>query len=221
MEQSIQARFAARVAGSIVEIADWIGGKVNSHSEPFPSRERLIGVIGTASLDDPGLVRAAMAGDEPAFDALVGPLIPQAYRLAAVFLRDPGEAEDAVQEACLKAWRSLERLRRETAVRAWFLSIVANQCRSIRRARWWSVIKLATVDRSDPSSMEGQEDHMDLDREVSLLPDTDRAVLFLFFNLDLPLAEVARILKISPQAAKSRVHRAVTRMRLDMVEVSK
>jgi len=190
-------------------------------SEPSRSRKRLIGVIGTASLDDPGLVRAAMAGDELAFDALVGPLIPHAYRLAAVFLRDPGEAEDAVQEACLKAWRSLDRLRRDTAVRAWFLTIVANQCRSMRRARWWSVVRRATVERSEPPLMEGQEDRMDLDREVSRLPDTDRAVLFLFFYLDLPLAEVARILKISPQAAKSRVHRAVTRMRLDMVEVSK
>lgn len=190
-------------------------------SEPSRSRKRLIGVIGTASLDDPGLVRAAMAGDELAFDALVGPLIPHAYRLAAVFLRDPGEAEDAVQEACLKAWRSLDRLRRDTAVRAWFLTIVANQCRSMRRARWWSVVRRATVERSEPTLMEGQEDRMDLDREVSRLPDTDRAVLFLFFYLDLPLAEVARILKISPQAAKSRVHRAVTRMRLDMVEVSK
>jgi DNA-directed RNA polymerase specialized sigma24 family protein len=43
--------------------------------------------------------------------------------------------------------------------------------------------------------------------------------LFLFFYLDLPLAEVARILKISPQAAKSRVHRGVTKLRLGMVEV--
>ncbi|HEY8815162.1 MAG TPA: RNA polymerase sigma factor [Candidatus Dormibacteraeota bacterium] len=200
---------------------DWSGALANSYSEPSRSWKRLIGVIGTASLDDPDLVRAAMAGDEPAFDALVGPLIPHAYRLAAVLLRDPGEAEDAVQEACLKAWRSLGRLRHDTAVRAWFLTIVANQCHSMRRARWWSVLKLATVDRSDPPLMEGHEDRMDLDREVSLLPDTDRAVLFLFFYLDLPLAEVARILRISPQAAKSRLHRAVTRVRLDMVEVSK
>ncbi len=162
-----------------------------------------------------------MTGDELAFDALVGPLVPHAYRLAVVFLRDPFEAEDAVQEACLKAWRSLGRLRRDTAVRAWFLTIVANQCRSMRRARWWSVMKRAAVERPEPAPVEGQEDRMDLDREVAKLPETDRAVLFLFFYLDLPLTEVAGILKISPQAAKSRVHRAVTRLRLDMVEVSK
>jgi DNA-directed RNA polymerase specialized sigma24 family protein len=54
---------------------------------------------------------------------------------------------------------------------------------------------------------------------MSRLPLTDRAVLFLYFYLDLPLAEVARVLKISTQAAKSRVHRAVSRLRLEMVEV--
>ncbi|HYL08364.1 MAG TPA: sigma factor, partial [Candidatus Udaeobacter sp.] len=62
-------------------------------------------MISTASLDYPGLVRAAMAGDELAFDTLVGPLIPHAYRLAVVFLRDPDQAEDAVQDACVKAWQ--------------------------------------------------------------------------------------------------------------------
>ena len=51
------------------------------------------------------------------------------------------------------------------------------------------------------------------------MPVTDRAALFLFFYMDLPLAEVAKVLKISPQAAKARVHRAVVRLRLSMVEV--
>jgi RNA polymerase sigma-70 factor (ECF subfamily) len=138
-----------------------------------------------------------------------------------VFLRDPNEAEDAVQEATLKGWRGLGQLRKDAAVRPWFLSIVANQCRTMRRARWWSVVRLGTVIRTQQAISESLDLQIDLDRELSKLPATDRAILFLFFYLDLPLGEVGRILGISPQAAKSRVHRAVTRLRIGMVEVAK
>jgi RNA polymerase sigma-70 factor (ECF subfamily) len=178
-------------------------------------------VVNIASLDESDLIEAARAGDELAFDALVGPLIEPAFRLAVVFLRDSDEAQDAVQEASVKAWRNLRRLRNDAAIRPWFLSIVANHCRSLRRARWWSVIRLESIARPDHGISEHHDLQIDLDRELSKLPPNDRAVLFLFFYLDLPLTEVGRILKISPQAAKSRVHRAVTKLRLGMVEVAK
>ena len=174
--------------------------------------------MSTGSIVEAGLIQAARAGDEVAFDALVGPLVEPAFKLAAVILGDSHEAQDAVQEATIKAWRSLGTVRDEAAVRRWFLAIVANQCRSMRRARWWSVIRMGSI----PSPEAGPGEHelqLDLGRELSRLPATDRAVIFLFFYLDLPLAEVAKVLSISPQAAKSRVHRAVTRLRLGMDEV--
>jgi len=178
-------------------------------------------VVSTVSIDEAGLIQAARAGDELAFDSLVGPLVDPAFKLAMVFLRDPNEAQDAVQEATLKAWQNLSRLRKDAAVRPWFLTIVANHCRSVRRTRWWSVVRLSTIAKAEPGVGEREDLRIDLDRELSNLPETDRAVLFLFFYLDLPLGEVGRILGISPQAAKSRVHRAVTRLRLGMVEVAK
>ena len=91
----------------------------------------------------------------------------------------------------------------------------------MRRARWSSVLKLDNLTRPDAGIDERHDLQIDLDRELAKLPSTDRAVLFLFFYLDLPLGEVGRILGISPQAAKSRVHRAVTKLRLGMVEVAK
>lgn len=160
----------------------------------------------------------AAADREVAFDAVVGPLIDPAFKLAYVFLRDPHDAEDAVQEATLKAWRGFDGLRDRSVARPWFLTIVANQCRSMRRAPWWSVLRMDSVHTSEVD--EASDERIDLMRELSRLPVTDRAALFLFFYLDLPLAEVARVLKISPQAAKSRVHRAVTKLRLGMVEVA-
>jgi RNA polymerase sigma-70 factor (ECF subfamily) len=166
-----------------------------------------------------GLVAAAISGDEGAFDALVGPLIEPGFKLAAVMLRDSEEARDAVQEACVTAWRKLAQLRDETHIRSWFLTIVANQCRTRRRAKWWSVVRLPAVHSAEESSRHDWESQLDLDRQLRTLPDRQRIALFLFFYEDLPLTEVANILNVSPQAAKSLVHRALGKLRVNM-EVS-
>jgi RNA polymerase sigma-70 factor (ECF subfamily) len=166
-----------------------------------------------------GLVAAAISGDEGAFDALVGPLIEPGFKLAAVMLRDSEEARDAVQEACVTAWRKLAQLRDETHIRSWFLTIVANQCRTRRRAKWWSVVRLPAVHSAEESSRHDWESQLDLDRQLRTLPDRQRIALFLFFYEDLPLTEVAKILNVSPQAAKSLVHRALGKLRVNM-EVS-
>jgi RNA polymerase sigma-70 factor (ECF subfamily) len=165
------------------------------------------------------LVAAAISGDEGAFDALVGPLIEPGFKLAAVMLRDSEEARDAVQEACVTAWRKLAQLRDETHIRSWFLTIVANQCRTRRRAKWWSVVRLPAVHSAEESSRHDWESQLDLDRQLRTLPDRQRIALFLFFYEDLPLTEVAKILNVSPQAAKSLVHRALGKLRVNM-EVS-
>ena len=165
------------------------------------------------------LISAAAGGDEGAFDAVVGPLMEPGYKLACVMLRDNDEARDVVQEACLTAWRKLRQLRTEGGLRPWFLAIVANRCRTRRRTCWWSVISLPSI-RVEPAMTHGDLDSdLDLDRELRKLSATQRAALLLFFYMDLPLVEVARVLKVSPHAAKSRVHRAVVKLRMSMVEV--
>jgi RNA polymerase sigma-70 factor (ECF subfamily) len=169
---------------------------------------------------DGNLVAAALAGNESAFDALVGPLIEPGYKLAVIMLRDKEEARDTLQEACLTAWRKLSQLRAETSMRPWFLAIVANECRTVRRARWWSTLKLAAISGERERARQDVESELDLDRQLRKLPMRQRAAIFLFFYLDLPLTEVARILKISSKAAKSLVHRAVVNLRLNMVEVT-
>src|ERR1700687_5544216 len=87
------------------------------------------------------LVQAPKQGADRASETLLEPLLQQAYRLAFVMLHDHHAAEDAVQEAALKAWRKVSQLREGSDMRPWFLAIVANQCRSTRRTRWWSVLR--------------------------------------------------------------------------------
>lgn len=85
---------------------------------------------------------AARAGDGRAFEALLNPVLDPAFRLAMVMLRDRAAAEDATQEAALKAWRKLDRFRPDADFRPWFLGIVANECRTARRSRWLRLLPL-------------------------------------------------------------------------------
>lgn len=63
-------------------------------------------------------------------------------------LHDHQAAEDAVQEAAIKAWRKLDNLRDGSDMRPWFLAIVANECRNTRRSSWWSVVKSLLPDQT-------------------------------------------------------------------------
>jgi RNA polymerase sigma-70 factor (ECF subfamily) len=164
----------------------------------------------------PALARAA-EGDRDAFAMVVQPLLDPAYRLAAVMLGDRTAAEDAVQEASIKAWRKLKQLKgNERSLRPWFLSIVANECRMARRQRWWSVIRVA--DPEPDRDVKAGEAAADLKDAVMRLPDGDRLPLVLFFYLDLPVDEVARTLGVSESAARSRIYRAARKLRADLTE---
>ena len=155
----------------------------------------------------------AGATDAAAFDALVGPLVDYGYRLAYSMLGNWSDAEDAVQEATLKAWRNLHRLADQSAVRPWFLTIVANQCRSMRRGRWWSVIKLAEPERESAGPEDTAVRRTEMQRALARLGREDRLALQLRHYMDLPLEEVAAVLGVSVTAAKSRIHRAEQRLR--------
>src|SRR5712664_2809225 len=84
------------------------------------------------------LIRSARDGDGAAFADLLRPLYSSAFRVALALLHDRSEAEDAVQEAAVKAWRKLDTVRRGAPLRPWFLAIVANQSRSEMRRSWCS-----------------------------------------------------------------------------------
>ena len=165
--------------------------------------------------DDP-LRELALAGDEHAFEALIGPLVEPAMRLAYSMLGDRGDAEDATQEAVARAWRKLSQLRAGMPVRPWFLAIVGNQCRNVRRTRWFRLVRVPAVFAG--AAAEPDVERLDLERALAGLPARDRQALFLRFYLDLPVEEVAVALGVSPAAAKARIYRACHRLRPSLAE---
>jgi RNA polymerase sigma-70 factor (ECF subfamily) len=156
----------------------------------------------------------AKAGDRSAFDELVGPLVEQGFRLAFGMLHDREAAEDAVQEATVRSWRKLGNLKPGTDMRPWYLAIVANQCRTVARGRWWSVLRLEGVARAGGS---GFEDRIvrgaDVRSALRKLALDQREVLVLRYYLDLPLEEVASITGVPVGTVKSRINRGLAAMR--------
>ncbi|TMC81490.1 MAG: RNA polymerase sigma factor [Chloroflexi bacterium] len=126
-----------------------------------------------------------------------------------------------MQEATFKAWRAFPRLRDGSDLRAWFLTIVANECRQRRRNRWWSILKLAEPSPKPPLPAGLDEAAIDMRRALNRLPAQMKVAVVLRYYLDLSFDDVGRVLGVSGKAAKARVHRALARLRVDVPEMLK
>ena len=134
---------------------------------------------------------APPALDRVRFEDALRPLIDPAYRIAFAQLRD-----------------------QDAALRPWFFKIVTNECRMVRRGRWWQVVKL--TDLPFPQLRSAADDaaaNVDLRVELAKLGPEQRLLLFLYFGLDLPFEEIGPVVGLSPKAAKARLYRITRRLK--------
>jgi RNA polymerase sigma-70 factor (ECF subfamily) len=166
------------------------------------------------------LIGSAKEGDASAFEELVLRYQEGAFRAAFLVLRDAGEAEDAAQEGLMKAYRALGRFRAGSAFRPWLLKIVINQALTMaktRRRRLAVAEKLAT--RADLLSFTIDDAVMDAERArlvwsaLESLREPERVVVYLRYFLALPEKELAEYLGCAPGTVKSRLHRALGKLR--------
>ncbi|MEX0708880.1 MAG: sigma-70 family RNA polymerase sigma factor [Woeseia sp.] len=144
------------------------------------------------------------------FEQLVGVLHRDMYRYAAWLSRDPGIAEDVVQESMLRAWKSLDALRDDAAAKQWLLTIVRRE-----NARYFERKRLETVDIDDltpaQSAMIADGDTSELDevrQAIYRLEDDYREPLVLQVLLGYSTKEIAELIGIKPGAVLTRLHRA-------------
>jgi RNA polymerase sigma factor (sigma-70 family) len=167
------------------------------------------------------LVIAAKAGDGDAFMDLVQLETPDAYRLSLTILRHPFDAEDALQDAFVRAWRLLPGLREVEQWQAWFRRIAVNTAIDTGRRR--KALRIVPLGFHEPppaaDGSAGLADRDEVGRAMGHLDAKDRALLALRFGQDLELPDVAAALGIPLGTAKSRLHRALGRLRKELESV--
>ena len=191
-------------------------------------------VTGTGSSDEP-TVRAAMAGDRPAFDLLVRKYQTQAVAVSYRLLGNRADAVEVVQDAFLKAYKSLATLERPGAFGGWLMRIVSNL--SLNRRRGRSLRRGSSLDddegnpidaqgatsiggealgggSSDPArAAMGHELGEKLQEALAQLPEKQRLAILMFTIEQMPQKDVAEALGCSVEAVKWHVFQGRKRLR--------
>ncbi len=170
------------------------------------------------------LARRAALGDRHAYEELFSRLFPGSFRFALRMLdNDEALAEDAVQEAWVKAWRKLPDFRGGSKFSTWLFSIVTREALDVRRRTRPLAVdndileplaQRATLDRapaadSDPhQALMARELWENLELALSELPWRQRASWLLFELEDMSYDEIARVLDTTPTVVRGQLHRA-------------
>lgn len=159
-----------------------------------------------------------MRGDHDAFAALIGAASTRLYALACLILRDSDRAEDAAQDAFIRAWREVPRLRDPERFDAWLRRLVVNSCYDeARRSKRRAEVTLRSVgERSviDTSNAFAETDRVE--RAFRRLPLDQRSVLVLQHYFSLSHVEIAETLALPLGTVKSRVRYGIAAMRAAM-----
>jgi RNA polymerase sigma factor (sigma-70 family) len=186
--------------------------------------ERCTNAMVHRSDDDAALVERARAGDAAAFARIVERHQATAFRVAWVLCGNAADAEEATQDAFVKAHRALGRFRTGAPLRPWLLTIAANEARNRRRAsgrrehlalRAAGELPPTAAPSSETTALEADRD-AELRAAIGRLAEPDREVLWLRYFADLSETETAAALDCRRGTVKSRTSRALARLRTEL-----
>lgn len=169
-------------------------------------------------LDDLVLARRAGLGDRVAFGVIARRHGPVMYRLARRVLLDDGDAEEAVQDALLAAWRHLADFRGAAALRSWLLRLTLNKAHNVRRKRRPVPLEadqhLAQTAAGDDPAHGIIENELvaALDDALAGLPEPQRVAWLLREVDELSYDEIAEIMHTSRDVVRGLLHRARRRL---------
>ena len=163
-------------------------------------------------------VSASDAAGEQAFDATVGSDTARLFALALSILRDVGEAQDAVQETLVKAWRSWDSLSRTDHVNRWLTRVCVNYCISRRRylsSRGWPLLQISELAGS-PSDASSSAQNVDMDRAYRRLSLKQRAAIALTYGYGYTDDESADLMGCRPGTVRTHVARGLATLRKEL-----
>ncbi len=160
------------------------------------------------------LVKKAVKGDARAFLKLSRQFHDGMYRTALGMLANEHDAADAVQETLLKAYRDIGKLRQPQQFKSWLYRILVNRCIDIlrQRQRTTPVEDIWLADTVENIS----DTKLDIRRALAELDEQHRVVVILRFFQDMTLNDIAATLDIPVGTVKSRLHRALNKLKFVM-----
>ena len=143
------------------------------------------------------------------FERLVQTYQTSLRRLCCVMLKDASQADDAVQETFIKAYRAMNSFRRESSEKTWLTRIAVNTCRDMMRSRWFLHID-RSVDIADlpEESVESDAEDSELMETVLSLPLKQREVVLLYYYQNLTMQEISEALHITVSNVSRRLENA-------------
>jgi RNA polymerase sigma factor (sigma-70 family) len=174
------------------------------------------------------LVTRAAHGDREAFAQIVAAHHARVSRLAYRLLGWSGDVEDVVQDVFVAAWENLPGFRRGASLSTWLTAIAVNRCRSwcrrqAVRAKLLAAMRLGSRPprAAPPAAAIRREARERVRAAVRALPARLREVVVLRYLEEMPPAEVAQALRISPPAVATRLHRARERLKGMLAETAR
>jgi RNA polymerase sigma-70 factor (ECF subfamily) len=178
-----------------------------------------------SELSDGDIVRRVLAGDGEAYAALVARYRLRFARYAVHMLGDREEAEEALQDAFVRAWRGLGRCRNPDRFDAWLFQILANRCRTRGGRRWrYEAIfvqqehAIASAEARGTTPPDPAEWSEAVHRALAALEPDQREAFLLKYVDELSYEEMESVTGIGVSALKMRVKRAADRLRVLLQE---
>lgn len=174
------------------------------------------------SVLDADLIASARQGAAEAWEAILAHHQEAVFRLAYLLLGDADDAQDVAQEAFIRAYRALDQFDPERPLRPWLLRIAANLARNRRRTlgRYLAALQRALLAEPRPTesapveALSAQQMAAQaLWQAVRRLSSADQEVIYLRYFLEAQESEMAAALHVAPGTVKSRLHRALGRLR--------
>ena len=171
------------------------------------------------------LIDKILAGDEAAYAELVNKHKSYAYTIAQRILQHRAEAEEAAQDAFIKAYHNLAGFNRDSKFSTWLYRIVFNTAITYKRRRkhHFDDIENAVVEynQGHEGSLERQDKQKFINMALQKLNEADRTALTLFYLEEFSLEEIAAITGMQANTAKVRIHRARLRLADELQNILK
>lgn len=160
------------------------------------------------------LIKRAKDGDTKAFAALYERIYVDLYRFALYTMRHPQDAEDAVSEAVVAAYKNIGKLQKETSFKSWMFTILSNKCK--KKFTDQSREDVSLMDEQVQDTLTGEHDftgNHDLHKALGELTEEERLILLLMVLAGYNSKEVGEMLGINANTVRSKQSRSLEKMR--------